>query len=52
MTRDDGEKDVFVHHSAIQGEGFKSLVEGQRVEFDVVQGEKGPAAESVVKLDG
>ena len=52
LTRDDGEKDVFVHHSAIQGEGFKSLMEGQRVEFDVVQGEKGPAAENVVKLDG
>jgi len=52
LTRDDGEKDVFVHHSAIQGEGFKSLMEGQRVEFDVVQGDKGPAAENVVKLDG
>ena len=52
LTRDDGEKDVFVHHSAIQGEGFKSLIEGQRVEFDVVQGQKGPAAENVVKLHG
>ena len=52
LTRDAGEKDVFVHHSAIQGEGFKSLIEGQRVEFDVVQGQKGPAAENVVKLDG
>ena len=50
LTRDDGEKDVFVHHSAIQGQGFKSLTEGQRVEFDVVQGQKGPAAESVVAL--
>ena len=48
LTRDDGEKDVFVHHSAIQGHGFKSLTEGQRVEFDVVQGQKGPAAENVV----
>jgi len=52
LTRDDGEKDVFVHHSAIQGEGFKSLIEDQCVEFDVVQGQKGPAAENVVKLDG
>tara|TARA_Y100000588_G_scaffold100419_1_gene109151 strand:+ start:202 stop:408 length:207 start_codon:yes stop_codon:yes gene_type:complete len=50
LTRDDGEKDVFVHFSAIQGEGFKSLTEGQRVEFDVVDGEKGPAAENVVRL--
>ncbi len=50
LTRDDGEKDVFVHHSAIQGAGFKSLTEGERVEFDVVQGLKGPAAENVVKL--
>jgi len=50
LTRDDGEKDVFVHHSAIQGTGFKSLSEGERVEFDVVQGQKGPAAENVVKV--
>ncbi len=50
LTRDDGEKDVFVHHSAVQGDGFKTLAEGQRVEFDVVQGQKGPAAENVVAL--
>ena len=37
LTRDDGQKDVFVHFSAIQGDGFKSLVEGQKVEFDVVE---------------
>ncbi len=42
--------DCFVHHSAIQGSGFKSLSEGDKVEFDVVQGQKGPAAENVVKV--
>jgi CspA family cold shock protein len=46
----DGGKDVFVHHSAIQGEGYKSLAEGDRVSFDVVQDPKGPAAENVRKL--
>jgi CspA family cold shock protein len=45
-----GQKDCFVHHSAIQGSGYKSLAEGQRVEFDLVQGQKGPAAENVAKL--
>ena len=50
IERENGEKDCFVHHSAIQGSGFKSLEEGQRVEFDVVQGNKGPAAENVTKI--
>ena len=50
ITRDDGGKDVFCHHSAIQGTGRKSLAEGAKVEFDVVQGQKGPAAENVVTL--
>lgn len=42
--------DVFVHHSAIQSEGFRTLNEGQLVEFEVVQGQKGPAAEAVTAL--
>jgi cold shock protein len=52
ITREDGQKDCFVHHSAIQGNGFKSLAEGDKVEFDVVQGTKGPAAENVTKVAG
>ena len=52
ITPEGGAKDCFVHHSAIQGQGFKSLSEGDRVEFDVVQGQKGPAAENVVKVAG
>jgi len=47
ITRQDGGKDVFVHHSAIQGDGFKSLAEGQKVTFDVEQGPKGPSAVAV-----
>jgi cold shock protein len=50
VTPDEGEKDCFVHYSSIQGSGFRSLKEGERVEFDLVQGEKGPAAENVAKL--
>ncbi|HEU4996911.1 MAG TPA: cold-shock protein [Gemmatimonadaceae bacterium] len=51
ITPADGKQDCFVHHSAIQGSGYKSLAEGDRVEFDVVAGKKGPAAENVTKLD-
>ena len=47
ITPSDGSKDVFVHHSAIQGGGFKSLSEGQQVTFDTEQGPKGPSATNV-----
>ena len=49
ITPEGGAKDCFVHHSAIQGSGYKSLNEGEVVEFDVVQGQKGPAAENVAR---
>ena len=47
ISPEDGSKDVFVHHSAIQGSGFKTLTEGQQVRFEVQQGPKGPAAANV-----
>ncbi|MCK4374151.1 MAG: cold-shock protein [Candidatus Brocadiae bacterium] len=50
ITPDDGSKDVFVHHSAIQGVGFKSLAENDAVDFEVEQGPKGPRAVNVVKV--
>ena len=46
----DGGEDVFVHFSAIQGDGFKSIEEGQEVEFDIVEGNRGPQAANVTKL--
>lgn len=46
----EGGEDVFVHFSAIQGEGFKSLEEGQQVEFEITQGNRGPQAANVIKL--
>ena len=50
ITPSDGSKDCFVHHTAIQSEGFRSLAEGDRVEFTITQGTKGPAAENVTKV--
>ncbi|HEX6944140.1 MAG TPA: cold-shock protein [Gemmatimonadaceae bacterium] len=47
ITPEGGQKDCFVHHSAIQGSGFKTLNDGEAVEFDMVNGQKGPAAENV-----
>ena len=50
ITPDGGQKDVFVHFSALQGEGFKTLAEGQMVSFDITQGPKGDQASNVTKL--
>ena len=52
ITPAEGEKDCFVHYSAIQGDGFKTLAQGEKVEFEVVDGTKGPAAENVTKVVG
>ena len=49
ITPAEGDRDCFVHYSAIQGNGFKTLAEGEAVEFDLVQGDKGPAAENVAR---
>ena len=50
VTPEDGSKDVFIHYSAIQGDGFKSLKEGDKVEFEITQGPKGPQASNVNKV--
>ena len=50
VSRENGGKDVFVHHSAIEGTGYKSLEEGQRVQFEVTQGPKGDQAVNVTKI--
>jgi len=50
ITPKDGQADCFVHHAAIQASGFKSLREGERVEFEIVPGKKGPAAQNVVVI--
>ncbi len=50
VSRENGGKDVFVHHTAIQGSGYKSLDEGQRVQFEVTQGQKGDQAVNVTKI--
>ncbi len=50
ITPDDGSADVFVHHTSIQGQGFKTLAENQAVDFDILQSDKGPKAANVVKI--
>ena len=52
ITPEDGSKDLFVHHSSIMAEGFKTLAENQQVEFDVVQSDKGPKAANVKPMNG
>ena len=51
ITPEDGQRDCFVHHSAIQSEGFRTLNEGDEVEFDIAEGAKGPAAENVTRVN-
>jgi cold shock protein len=51
IGREDGSPDVFVHYSSIQSEGYKSLQEGDDVEFEIAQGQKGPQAENVVRVE-
>jgi cold shock protein len=50
ITPENGSKDCFVHHTAIQADGFKSLSEGDRVEFDIIEEAKGPKAQNVVRV--
>lgn len=50
ITREDGGNDCFVHYSAIRGSGFRTLSEGDRVEFEIEEGDRGPAASNVIKL--
>jgi len=50
LIQDGGEQDIFVHYSAIQGDGYKKLEEGEEVSFDIVQGDRGPQATNVVRL--
>lgn len=50
IVLDEGDRDCFVHHTAIEGTGFKSLAEGEIVELEVVEGQKGPAARNVTRV--
>jgi CspA family cold shock protein len=51
ITPEGGDRDCFVHYSAIAGSGFRTLAEGEKVEFDLVENEKGPAADNVIKAE-